>query len=136
MYIAAAPLALGLLLGGMGFFTFVIAPTAHRVLPADQAALFTRTVFPTYWLIVGVLAVGASIGLVAREPYMSKLMLAAALIALFCRQVLTPLVNRARDARAAGAAGAERRFARLHRASMILNFVVMGCAGIATVIHV
>lgn len=136
MYIAAAPLALGLLLGCMGLFTFLIAPTAHRLLPKDQAAAFTRALFPTYYLVIGLLAAGASIGLVAREPYMSKLMLAAALVALFCRQVLTPMINRARDAREAGTAGADRRFARLHKVSIVLNFVIMGAAAVATVIHV
>jgi hypothetical protein len=136
MYIAAAPLALGLLLGIAGFFTFVIAPAAHRILPKEQAAALTRAIFPTYYLSVGVLALGASIGLVAREPYMSKLMLGAALVAFVCRQVLTPRINRTRDAREAGDAAAGKRFARLHRLSMILNFAIMGAAAVATVIHV
>lgn len=136
MYIAAAPLALGLLLGIAGFFTFVVAPALHRILTKDQAAALTRAIFPTYYLVVGVLALGASIGLVAREPYMSKLMLGAALLALLCRQVLTPRIDRARDAREAGDAAAARRFARLHRLAMILNVAIMGAAAVATVIHV
>jgi hypothetical protein len=136
MYIAAAPLALGLLLGVAVFFSFVVAPQAHRILSKEDAGALTRALFPTYHAIVGVLALGASIGLVAREPYMSKLMLFAALVALFCRQFLTPRLNRLREAREAGDAGAARRFGQLHRVSVVLNFVTIGCAAVATVIHV
>jgi hypothetical protein len=136
MYIAAAPLALGALLGAMGFFTFLVAPLAHRVLSKDQAAAFTRALFPHYYAFAGIAALAACVGLVGKEPYMSMLMLATAALALFCRQVLTPWINRARDARESGDAKAGARFARLHSLSMILNFVIMGAAAVATVIHV
>lgn len=136
MHIAAAPLSLGILLGGMAFFSFLVAPMAHRLLSAEDAGRFLRALFPTYYLYVAIWAAAAGIGLVAKEPWMSKLMIAVALVAVFCRQVLTPAINRARDRRSAGDAKAGTRFALLHRASVILNFVMFGAGLMATVIHV
>ena len=136
MHVAAAPLALGLLLGGMGFFSFIVAPTAFRALPPEGAAVFVRRLFPRYYLYVAAAAGIAGLGLVAREPWMSALMLGVASVALFCRQVLTPAINRARDRELSGDAAAGRRFALMHRASVALNFVMFGAGLVAAVVHV
>ncbi len=40
---------------------------------------------------------------------------------IFARQVLMPMINHARDAEIAGQAGADLRFKRLHRTSVIIN---------------
>lgn len=39
----------------------------------------------------------------------------------FARQVLMPMINRARNAQMAGVAGAGRRFRRLHLMSALIN---------------
>jgi hypothetical protein len=136
LYIAAGPLALGIMLGGMGVFSFLVAPTAHRLLPKDQAATFTRAMFPRYYLFAGAAAAAAAVGLVGREPYMAMMMVVVAGVALLCRQVLSPMLDRARDAREAGDAAAGRRFALLHKVSAGLNMGMMGAAAVATVVHV
>ena len=136
MYIAAAPLSLGLLLGGMGFFSFIIAPTAFRALSPEDAAAFVRRLFPTYYLYIALTAGLACVGLVGKEPYMSVLMLTVAGVAMICRQVLTPAINRARDRELSGDDAAGRRFALLHRGSVALNFAMLAAGLTATVVHV
>jgi hypothetical protein len=136
MYIAAAPLALGLMLGAMAFFSFFVAPTAFRVMDEKDAARFVRALFPYYYLFIAVAALAAVAGLVAKEPWMSKLMLLVAAVALFCRQILTPAINRLRDRELEGDAKAGRRFALLHRLSVWLNYFMFGGGLVATAIHV
>lgn len=136
LYIAAAPLSLGILLGGMAFFSFLVAPKLFQTVPEDHAARFVRAMFPTYYLFIAVFAAAAGVGLVAREPYMSKLMIAVAAVAVICRQILTPAMNRASDAAKAGDGRAGKRFDRLHKLSVVLNFVMFGAGLTATVVHV
>ena len=51
--------ALGLWLGAMGFFAFVVAPAAFSTLDREAAGRFVSAVFPKYY------AVGFGLGLVA-----------------------------------------------------------------------
>lgn len=120
-----AGLALALTFGGMTFFSTVMAPLIFTKLPFETAAVFIRQVFPWYYLTMGgttlialiVLALDAN-GSAMWETVLLILVLAGF---IYARQVLMPLINRARDAQLAGEKEAELRFKRLHRTSVIIN---------------
>jgi hypothetical protein len=121
-----ALLLTAVLLGGMVFFSFGFAPLVFAKLPAEVAGRFIRQVFPFYYGAGAVLALAAAplAGLGA-----AGLLLGATGIAFLVALVgLMPQINRARDRGLAGDAAAERRFARLHRASVALNMVQLGLA--------
>ncbi len=123
-YLIAA-LALALTFGGMTFFSAVVTPLVFSKLPLKTAGPFIRQVFPWYYLTMGVavlialsaLILGAG-GSVTWEVALATLVLAGF---AFARQVLMPLINRARDAEMAGDWRAARRFRRLHLVSVIIN---------------
>ncbi len=132
---AVAPFALGLMLGGMGLFSFLVAPTAFAALKAEDAGRFVRALFPRYYLFVAACALLASVGLVGANPVLSKVMIGAAALAVLARQVLTPQINALRDRHLAGDAAAGRWFDRLHKASVGLNVAMMGAAAAAFALH-
>jgi hypothetical protein len=105
----AATLLAALLLGGMTFFAFVYAPLVFTKLPAEVAGGFIRQVFPVYYRVMTVLSALAA--LCAWQGWEGPV------LALIAR----PRINAARDADLAGDAVAGRRFARLHRTSVLLN---------------
>ncbi len=114
---------LGVLIGSMLFFAAVVAPTVFRTLPAEHAGPFLRRLFPRYYAWGFVVAALATL-LAALAGAAPAAIVVAALIALgfgVARQLLLPRINRARDAELAGDAAAGRRFARLHRLSVLLN---------------
>ncbi|MEM9168180.1 MAG: DUF4149 domain-containing protein [Pseudomonadota bacterium] len=114
-------LSLAVLVGGMTFFPAVVAPRVFKTLDADAASRFLRDLFPGYYAFI-ILASGiaalAAIGLDWR--YAAALALIAATTAPI-RQVLTPQLNRWRDAELAGDAAAGARFKRGHRLSVLVN---------------
>lgn len=136
MYAAAGPFALGLTIGAMAFFSFIIAPTAFRVLPEAEAGRFVRGLFPHYYLVVIVTAGLSVFGLIGLSPVASKIMIGVVVLAVLARQVLLPAINRARDAMTAGDGAARRRFGLLHGASVAINAVQLGAAVLSLVIHV
>lgn len=116
-----AVLALAAVFGGMLFFAAVYAPLVFARLPEDQAGRFIRAVFPVYYLVMGLTTLLAAVLLFAATRLAVEsgaLALVAAGFA-FARQVLIPRINRYRDQ----GAPAEESFNRLHRFSVILNFV-------------
>ncbi len=121
-----ALLSVGGLWGGMLFFAAVYAPLVFLRLEADTAGRFIRQVFPAYYLAMGVtsLVAASALLLVDRNAVVDAVtMLVVGGGFWFARQVLMPLVNRARDAQLAGDSAARTRFARLHRASVTINVV-------------
>jgi hypothetical protein len=128
MYAVAGPLTLGLLIGGMSFFSFLVAPLSFRILGEAQAGKFVRGLFPYYYLFVIVAAALAIVGTVARNPTVSIMMVGVLVLGVIARQVLMPMINRARDRQMAGDAGAKRRFGLLHGLSVVINFVQLGAA--------
>lgn len=120
-------LALALTFGGMTFFSLVLAPLVFTKLPLDIAAAFIRQVFPWYYLTMGITTLVALVTLVL-EPYDVRVweIVSTGLVLagfVYARQVLMPMINRARDAEMAGDTGAARRFKRLHGISVIINGV-------------
>lgn len=118
-------LSLALTFGGMTFFSVVMAPLIFTKLPLETAGAFIRQVFPWYYLSMGTTTLIALMGLLfgAGGSEYWEIALVALVLAgfVFARQVLMPLINRARDAELVEEAGVEHRFQRLHRISVILN---------------
>ena len=111
-------LALGLMLGGMGLFTFMIAPLAFRLLPAEMAGRFVRGTFPWYYAFTIGCGAFATIGCVGHGPVSSKIMAVVTILAIVQRQVLMPRINAARDAGEA----AKKRFGWLHGGAVAINY--------------
>ena len=135
MFAAAGPFALGLLIGGMGFFSFIVAPTAFRVLPEADAGRFVRGLFPHYYLFVIAASALSVVGLIGPSPVGSKIMVGVLISAVVVRQLLMPAINRARDRWMAGDAGAKRTFGLLHGGSVVINMAQLAAAALALVLH-
>jgi hypothetical protein len=111
-------LALGLMLGGMGLFTFMITPLAFKLLPNDLAGRYVRGTFPWYYAFTIGAGAFAIVGCVGHGPIASKIMTVVTILAIVQRQVLLPRINAARD----GGDTEKRRFGLLHGAAVVINF--------------
>jgi hypothetical protein len=115
----AATLLVALVLGGMVFFAAMFTPLIFAKLETETASGFIRQVFPVYYRVM------AALSIVAALPiwYRAEAWVMAAVAALFIAAMvaLMPAINRARDARTAGDQAARRRFALLHRLSVLIN---------------
>ncbi len=118
--------------GSILFFTFGVAPIVFKVLGIETGDKFVRVLFPRYFLwgaIAGAVALPSAVAVPLcfpelRGPWVgvqSLFIIAATLIMLYAGNSLTPAVNAARDAGAAGQA----RFDQLHRRSVWLNGLVL-----------
>ena len=118
-------LALALTFGGMTFFSAVMAPLVFTKLPIDIAGGFIRQVFPWYYLTMGTTTLIALVALILGASATATWEIALTAFVLigfvYARQVLMPMINRARDAELAGDTGAARRFKRLHQTSVFIN---------------
>ena len=111
----------GALFGSMLFFAFTVAPTVFRTLSAEDAGLFLQRLFPGYYLWGLVIALlGAAIAM-GTNATVSVALLLVALLFVFERQTLMPLINHERDQELQGTPGAGRRFKYLHFSSMLVN---------------
>lgn len=135
MFTAAGPFSLGLLIGGMGFFSFIVAPMAFRVLPEADAGRFVRGLFPHYYLFVIAASALAVVGLIGPSPVGSKIMVGVLISAVAVRQLLMPAINRARDRWMGGDAGAKRTFGLLHGGSVVVNMLQLAAAVLSLALH-
>ncbi|WP_295542644.1 DUF4149 domain-containing protein [uncultured Thiohalocapsa sp.] len=111
-----AGFALALAFGGMTFFSAVMAPLVFTKLPFETASGFIRQVFPWYYLSIGAVSVAAALALLLAGEWPGAALVAVVAVGFwFARQVLMPRINAARDA------GAQVRFNRLHRYSVVIN---------------
>lgn len=119
----AAIVSLSATLGVMLFFAVAIAPTVFHALPADQAGLFLRSLFPRYYaaLIIGSSTAGLS--LLTTYPLSAGVCFSIAISTLWSRQILAPQINQLRDKELAGDAIAGQQFAKWHRISVAINLV-------------
>lgn len=134
-------LGLGVWVGSILFFSFVVAPTAFRSLDRAHAGLFIQGVFPRYYLfgiICGAITLAAGLAVRAmRGDWAGRSAVTLAIIGamffttMYARQGLMPVIERHRDARATVEEGSEayeaahRKFRAGHRASVILNLAVL-----------
>lgn len=124
--VLTAAFAAALLLGAMAFFSFIVAPVVFATLARPEAARLMRALFPVYYLVViGLGAVAALTLAIADHPLEGGVMAFVAAAAALLRQGLLPRLESLRPAKEAGEAVAARAFARLHRASMIVNLLQM-----------
>lgn len=110
-----AAIASSLLLGGMAFFSGVVAPMVFTKLEPAVAGGFIRAVFPWYYLYLVATAAAAALALLPVRGFEAMVALAIAGAGMVARQALMPAINRERDA------GNHARFDRLHRLSVWLN---------------
>lgn len=132
--------ALAAWVGGVFFFSFVVAPVVLRVLSAQEAAKFVRALFPRYHMalaVAGAAALPAFVAVPLSYPeYRGPIIAAQALVILSCilmmlyaANSLTPAIIAAVDS---GPAGRERS-RRLHHRSLLLNSIVLA-AGVGLLI--
>ena len=114
------------LFGGMVLYSFGFAPFLFRALEPELAGRTIRRAFPAYYLFVIAGGALSAAVLAPLDGLGAGLMLAVAAIGLVARQVLMPAINAARDRQLAGETVAKSRFAALHGASVVLNFVQLG----------
>lgn len=115
--------------GAIVFQSAIVAPAVFVDLDADSARRFLRTLFPRFFklgIVCGVLMGTAVLLLAANGGWSSPLrMIAAATGTMLVLELislwLVPRINAARDAGAV----AEDRFARLHRASVLMTVVIL-----------
>lgn len=120
-----AQLATGVLFGSMVFFAVVMAPLVFTKLPAQTAGQFIRQVFPVYYLW-GMAVSGFALLMALGANLVDVILLAlVGLGFVYARQLLMPEIDRQRDAAQAGDEDAKRRFAGLHRQSVVINVVQM-----------
>lgn len=112
-----------LALGGMVFFTFVIAPLVHRRLPAEHAGPFIREAFSIYYPVMAVLTGIAALTIPPFWPAAGLGLVAIGFV--LAHLLLRPEVNGLAERRAAGDAAAGAAFKRLHGISMLLNLAQM-----------
>ena len=110
-------------LGAMLFFAIGVAPTVFQALPAEQAGLFLRKLFPRYYLSLIIGSTAGGLLWLGTQPLASGVCLLIALSTLWIRQWLVPRINALRDRELSGDISAGEEFARLHRLSVTINLL-------------
>ena len=137
-------LTLGIWIGSIVFFSFVVAPTVFKVLKPDDAGMLIRRIFSKYYLLGMICAVAGivCVGILLADRQFTKwpAILSLVLLAgmggcdLWMRQSVSPYMNELRDKVATiKAAGKEpepeldKEWKALHRLSVQVNAVVLLC---------
>ncbi len=107
----------------MIFFPLVVATSVFKVLDEKQSSKFLRIFFPKYYLYGFVLSFAGVILSIYFENKLSILTYSFIVVGfLFSRQILTPMVNKAKDS------NDEKKFNKLHKLSVFINFLqIIGC---------
>ena len=109
------------ILSFMIFFPIVVATSVFRVLDEKQSSKFLRNFFPKYYLFGLVLGTLGLITSIIEENNINIIIFIFLMMSfLFSRQVLMPLINKAKDS------NNEIMFNRLHRFSVLINFLQIG----------
>jgi hypothetical protein len=105
-------------LGIMLFFSFVIAPTVHKLLPTAQSGPYIRKLFPIYYIINAALALGSLIAIASLGVFNAIFYTNAIIFVLFalCYFYLMPKINKQK-------AKDNRTFKILHGSSVAINLV-------------
>ena len=107
----------------MIFFPLVVATSVFKVLDEKQSSKFLRIFFPKYYLYGFVLSLAGVILSIYFENKLSILIFLLIMIGfIFSRQVLMPMINKAKDL------NNENKFNKLHKFSVFINFLqIIGC---------
>ena len=132
---------MGVWVGSIVFFSFVVAPTVFRVLSREDAARLQRALFPLYYLVgivcaaVGIVCVGTLLAdrAFGKWPGILSLLLLAGMggADFWLRQTVVPQMARLRAQKDEGSAS-EAEWKALHRVSVQLNAAVL-LAGLALI---
>lgn len=128
------PVLNGALIGFMLFFVIVVSPVIFKTLSQEDAARFLRAIFPRLFL-VGLFASLVMVGLSLVGEKQDLILISTVIAAGFAVNcfVLTPNINKMRDAVLAGDAQKERNFKILHLLSVAI-FVVQIFAAIFIIV--
>jgi hypothetical protein len=129
-------LALGVWIGEVAFFSFVVAPSVFGVLPSSDAGRVVGAIFPRYYLLGGVLAtlaLACALVLGRQAPLARAWTVAAVAIAIglastvYAGTVVHPHAQRVRAAAEARneAPASVEAFRRAHALAMILNSLAL-----------
>ena len=124
----------GALIGFMLFFVIVVSPVIFKTLSQEDAARFLRAIFPRLFLVglfTSLVIVGLSLVGEKQDLTLISTVIAAG-FAVNCF-VLTPNINKMRDAVLAGDAQKEKNFKILHLLSVAI-FVVQIFAAIFIIV--
>ena len=110
----------GAILSFMIFFPLVIATSVFKVLDEKQSSKFLRIFFPKYYLFGFVLSFSGIILSTFEKSNISLLVFSFITLGfLFSRQILMPMINKAKDE------NFDYKFNKLHKFSVFINFVQM-----------
>ena len=85
------------LLGGLIFFSLLIAPTVFISLDEKSARKFLRNLFPKIYLFAGMISFFISVFLFLINSFLSFVFIIVTLGYAFSRQFLMPKINEASD---------------------------------------
>jgi putative copper export protein len=141
-------LALGLWVGGIAVFTFVVAPVLFRTQPRDVAGSVVGTIFPPYFryglfVIAAALAARFAAGEAlpgARRLAGTALLLLALALGAAQTYWLAPKMEAIKARTPAFEAAADdhparRAFMRLHGISMVLNLLILADGAVLLVAY-
>ena len=112
IFVAAA------ILSFMIFFPLVVATSVFKVLDENQSSRFLRIFFPKYYLFGFVLSIVGIFLSVFEKSIISLLVFSFIMLGfLFSRQILMPIINKAKDE------NNDNKFDKLHKFSVFINFV-------------
>ena len=105
----------------MIFFPLVVATSVFKALDEKQSSKFLRTFFPKYYLFGFILSALGIITSIVKQNNISILIFILLVVGfLFSRQVLMPIINKAKDS------NNEIKFNRFHKISVLINFLQIG----------
>jgi peptidoglycan biosynthesis protein MviN/MurJ (putative lipid II flippase) len=108
----------GAILSFMIFFPLVVATSVFKVLDEKQSSKFLRIFFPKYYLFGFVLSFSGIILSTFEKSIISLLVFSFIMLGfLFSRQILMPMINKAKDK------NNDNKFNKLHKFSVFINFV-------------
>ena len=118
----------GLVAGTIVFHSAIVAPTVFRTLGEHDASVFLRTIFPKFFLFLALVnAINFFLALIDGQ-FGVMVMAAISAVLMGIAYGIIPMTNRSRDE------GLQQRFAKLHRASVLLTVAVLSINVVGTFI--
>ena len=105
------------LLGGLIFFSALVAPNVFNSLDEKNARVFLRGIFPKLYLYAGVLSLFVSLILFFINNYLSFIFFIITIGYFYSRQFLMLKINEASDQKN------QKEFKKLHRFSVLIFIV-------------
>ena len=105
------------LLGGLIFFSALVAPNVFTSLDEKNARVFLRGIFPKLYLYAGVLSLFVSLILFFISNYLSFIFFIITIGYFYSRQFLMLKINEASDQKN------QKEFKKLHRFSVLIFIV-------------